>query len=169
MASRDRQNVPRRSLGNGSPSARDIATIALVAAWPSWFVSVVATDVLLRIGTRESTGENWVVASFSLPLVLAPVLCTFVDALAVLGLSARGHYRSDRWWLAGGVFVANALLVMLLIDIPTSGDSVYLHIVLSVLSGYWILTFAAGALIWRRRTPTFMPEQWTAVQDHSEE
>lgn len=166
-----RRKASGQSRGRGSDgqsAAWKILIVALVAAIPPWFVGVVVTDWLFRIGTTGS-GSRWISASFSLPLVLAPVFALILDAAAAAVLHAHGSFRADRWWLAGGLFVIDALLAMIATDVPSSGDFVFLHIMLSVLSGYWILSFAAGALVWRRLTPTYIPVDWVRPRDPEEE
>lgn len=112
---------------------------------------------------------SWLLYYLSAPVVLIPIIGAALGADTVLVLAARARFRSDLWWLAGGLLVIDAFVAMLIIGVPLSGGGVFLHIMLSALSGYWILIFAAGALTWRRLTPAFIPTDWLKPKDPEDE
>jgi hypothetical protein len=148
---------------------RKSLAIGLIAAFPPWTVNAFVTAWILRTGGVGSGFTDWLVEFLSPPLVLEPIVAVFLDVVTILALSAHARFRADRWWLAGALFVLNASLVTSAIEAPSSGDGFVFRIVLSAFTGYWILVFAAGALAWRRMTPTYVPEQWLDPLDLAEE
>lgn len=166
-----RRTAAERSADDGPgirPPASTITALAIGTALPPWLVGVVVTDLILRIG-MTTPGIGWISVSFMLPLVLAPIIAAILDAVTVAVLVARGRFRSDHWWLAGGLFVLNALLGMIATEAYTFRDLIFLHIMAAAVTGYWVLTFAAGALLWRRFAPTYVPLEWSRPDDPDEE
>ena len=153
------------------PVARSIwwkaLVISLTAALPPWIVSAVVLDVLFPYGSTSP--QSWLLQYLSVPAVLVPIIATPLGVATVVGLSARGRFRSDLWWLAGGLLVIDAFVAMLIVGAPLFGEGVFAYITLSSLTGYWILIFAAGALTWRRLTPTFIPTDWLQPNDPEDE
>ena len=141
--------------------------ISLVAALPPWLVSAVVLGVLFSFGSTGPQGSLH--QSLSVPFVLIPIIAAALGVATVVVLSARGRFRSDLWWLAGGLLVIDALVAMLIVGVPLFGEGVFAYITLSSFTGYWILVFVAGALTWRRLTLAFIPTDWLKPKDPEDE
>jgi hypothetical protein len=107
-------------------------------------------------------------AFFSSPSALVPIITAVLNVVTIFALSASGRFRADRWWLAGGLFALNALLAMAVVEAPEGGDAVSWDLVLSAFTGRWVLTFAIGAILWRRMAPSYIPEHWLEPEDSFE-
>lgn len=156
----------------GDPSiVQKSVVMASVATLLPWLANAVIINSFAGGGGQDGESlSNWVLASFSMPLVLVPVVTMLMDTLTVLALSAAHRFRSDQWWLVGALFATNPFVPIAAVDAAnSSGGYAGMYTLLSFLSGQWILAFAVGALMWRRLTPTFIPVAWVKPEDPEEE
>lgn len=160
---------PRSAQLDRALVVRRAVLLAVAATVPAWLVSNAVIDWFFRHGTDGFSGVGWFGVAMTFPVLWEPVITLILDAVTVVVLSARGRFRSDRWWAAGGLFVVNSVLAMIAVEAPEAGSMVFFHIMLTMLSGHWIITFAAGSLLWRRLTPTYVPTDWLRPPDPEDE
>ena len=84
----------------------------------------------------------WKALVISLTAALPPWI---VSAVVLDVLFPYGSTSPQRWLLH---YHSAPVVLIPIIGVPLSGGGVFLHIMLSALSGYGILVFAAGALTW---------------------
>lgn len=136
---------------------RRALTISLITMVPAWCLRVVLFHQFLVQDDDKTLRSflpypgEWLFLAIDLFLA-----GSFIFVLNRFGLS-----RSEYWWLAGGLFVVAAAAASAILEVPTAGDFVFFDFLFSMLSGYWLIIFAAGALAWRRWTPTYPPKSWT--------
>jgi len=123
---------------------------------PPWLLRTVSLHLLVFRPEHRS-----VLSFVPFPVEYVQLVLTAAFALLiVLVMSRLGVGRSEFWWLAGGLFVVAAAATSVAIDVPLSGEYVFLDLISSLLYGYWVTIFAFGALAWRRWMPTYPPASW---------
>lgn len=139
---------------------RRAVLIAVAAVVPSWIFRSIIVTLVLRTGDTPP----WALV-FSGPALLMPALSLLLCVGVVVLLDRRGLFRSDRWWLAGGLFVVATAAAALVVEVPVAGDGVFIDFTVSLLAGPWIIVFAAGSIAWRRLTPAYPPIAWLRPPD----